>query len=374
MFTLTLADYLVKNGHKVTVYSKFFELLKPEFENKKVETITDLEQIKNRKFDLAHIHHNICALEVRNSFPELPMVYMCHGAIPFLEQPPVVELGISKYLAVSEGVRDHLIKKGVSPKKIVIVRNLIDSSQFFEEKPINPKPRRALILSSRIDSDKENVVFEGCKLCGISVNRLGKLDKITPNSQLGAQINQADIVFSLGRGAMETMLCGRIPFVFDYMGGDGIVTPDNFYKLLSKSFSGRLTFTKYTAKMVEEEIRTHYSAESAKEIKKLAIKEFAAKTQIKKIIDVYHEVAAAPNISIKPSQKELVEHMVKLISTTKEYSEDRICRMKDAQLKKLIDDLSLIQSSRAYRLWQLFARFKKNILSGLRIRKSGSEK
>ena len=46
--------------------------------------------------------------------------------------------------------------------------------------------------------------------------------------RLPVEINEVDIVFSLGRGVIEAMLCGRIPIVFDHLGGDGMVTPIKF--------------------------------------------------------------------------------------------------------------------------------------------------
>jgi hypothetical protein len=43
-------------------------------------------------------HENISAYEVRNQFPRLPLVMWIHGVIPYLEQPPFIDLNISKFL------------------------------------------------------------------------------------------------------------------------------------------------------------------------------------------------------------------------------------------------------------------------------------
>ena len=73
---------------------------------------------------------------------------------------------------------------------------------------------------------------------------------------LASRLNEADIVFTLGRGAIETMMCGRIPIIFDYQGGDGMVTPENIHELMTCNFSGRLYGRNYRVEEMIDEIKT----------------------------------------------------------------------------------------------------------------------
>ena len=116
IYTLTLADYLKQNGCDVVVYSRYVDKLEKEFRSLDIPVVNNIYNIKNDKFDVAHVHHNINAAEVRYHFPELPIVFQSHGVLPFLEQPPLLDLGISRYLAVSEEVMENLHQSGIDMK------------------------------------------------------------------------------------------------------------------------------------------------------------------------------------------------------------------------------------------------------------------
>ena len=151
VYTLTLAQHLKQNGCDVVVYSKYVDKLENDFSSLNIQVVTNLYDIANQKFDVAHVHHNINAAEIRYHFPNLPIVFQSHGVIPFLEQPPLLELGISNYLAVSEEVKQNLCKNGIDEKNISIYRNLIDELKFKSTRKINSRPKYALVSSRLID-------------------------------------------------------------------------------------------------------------------------------------------------------------------------------------------------------------------------------
>jgi hypothetical protein len=91
------------------------------------------------------------AMEVRRYFPHLPLVFLSHGVLPFLEQNPPIEIGIARYLAVSEEVRDNLIRHGVDEHRVDIFRNIVDSDKFSPRTSLSARPGRALILSNKLD-------------------------------------------------------------------------------------------------------------------------------------------------------------------------------------------------------------------------------
>src|SRR5262249_42164914 len=151
IFTFTLADSLRRVGHDVTVYSPYVDKLRQRLHSIGAHVVERLDEIRCEAFDLAHVHHNITAMEVRDCFPQLPMLYLSHGVLPYLEQPPSIDLKIARFLAVSEEVRDALIAHGVSLERIAIFRNVVDSQRFCPSARIRQTPERALILSARID-------------------------------------------------------------------------------------------------------------------------------------------------------------------------------------------------------------------------------
>jgi len=71
------------------------------------------------------------------------------GVIPFLEQPPVVDLGISRFLAISEEVAANLVRKGVREEDLSIFRNIVDSRMFGRSRRSAIHPERRSSTATR---------------------------------------------------------------------------------------------------------------------------------------------------------------------------------------------------------------------------------
>jgi len=382
IFTFTLAKFLKNNGHKIIVYSKYIDKLKILFDQEKIRITNNLEDIKNEKFDIAHVHHNINAIEIRYFFPNLPIIFLSHGIVPFLEQPPMIDIGINRFLAVSEEVKQNLIEKNIPEKNITIFRNIFDNSVFKTKKEINNIPQKALVLSSRIDEETEKIIKEACQELKMKCKFIGGRFGIFNQSQVVKEINNADIVFSLGRGAIETMLCERIPIIFDHLGGDGMVTPNNFKELMEYNFSGRKYSKKYSKDELVKEIKL-YNPSFGKKLKDLSLKEFNAEIKIKELINIYKNVSK-DKINLNKNQKTIIENLYQIIKTVNEYTKNYLnittidfllkenlslktylnttkqdLNISNQEKEKLQSDLNKIQSSKTYKIWQKFNKIKR---------------
>ncbi|MFZ7110818.1 MAG: tetratricopeptide repeat protein [Desulfatiglandales bacterium] len=309
IFTYTIADMLRKNNFEIVVYSKLIGKLMPLFREIGVNVVNDLTTIRNNNFDVAHVHHNINALEVRYHFRDLPIVFLSHGVLPFLEQPPNIDIGISKFLAVSEEVKDSLVQKSINGKDIKILRNMVDSTKFFPYRKINNFPRKALILSYKIDDKKVEIIIKACKKLKIEYQFVGGRFGVVPQSSLPYYINSADIVFSLGRGVIESMMCGRIPIVYDHLGGDGMVTPDNIKEMMNCNFSGRKYGIEFTDELLVDEI-CKYRSENGAILRKMALEYFDAKNQIDYLMSIYDEVQQNRPAPMSKPNEELLDFFI----------------------------------------------------------------
>jgi len=289
VFTAVLVGLLKRQGHDVTVYSRYLGKIALRLAASGIRVIDDLEKLIDDDFDIAHVHHNINAIEIRQKFPMVPIVFLSHGVLPFLEKPPRIEVNITAFLAVSEEVRDQLVLSGVDHHKVVIYRNLIDSQKFCQYKPIHHKPVKALVLSNKIDKNHEETIRKACADLNINCRFVGLGFGIVEQDHLPFVINEADIVFSLGRGVMEAMLCGRIPIVYDYSGGDGMVTPDNFHELKQYNFSGRRYGKQFSVQELKDEIK-RYDPSFAVVLRDLAMNEYDAHHRIDDLIKIYNRV------------------------------------------------------------------------------------
>ncbi len=348
IFTYTLADYLKRKGCEVVVYSKYVNRLASDFRSIGILLVRNLEEIKGERFDIAHVHHNINAMEVRYHFPLLPMIFLSHGILPFLEQPPQIDLGISRFLAVSEEVKNHLIKHGIKEDEISIFRNMIDSQKFCPWNKISHHPRKALILSNKIDKRRENVIRRACENLNIQCKfvgvRFGRINyALIPNC-----INEADIVFSLGRGVIETMLCGRIPIVFDCFGGDGMVTPDNMTEIMKFNFSGRKYRINYTVDQLVLEMKK-YEQSHGDLLREMSIEHFSAEIKIGSLLQLYEETKKSLPKQIDESHRDLLDTYMKLFNRP-----NRGYMIEERQAKEFAEEFVELKSSMNWRLAALF--------------------
>jgi glycosyltransferase involved in cell wall biosynthesis len=218
LFTATLALELKKRNHHVYVFSPILGKISDEIKKGGIIVVDDLRILKEKKFDIIHAQHNDTAILARSIFPDVSMIFMSHGVLPELEQVPSIDLGIGKFVAVSEEVRENLINRGgIEEGKIEIVRNFVDMERFFSKKVINPSPKNLLVISNHYVEEVRNVIEGACSDLDIVVSHIGLPDN--PVMNVESYINDADIVVTLGRGSLEAMACERNVIVFDMHGG-----------------------------------------------------------------------------------------------------------------------------------------------------------
>ncbi len=288
VYTYTVARELVRRGHDVTVCARHVDpgVMAPWFKAAEIRLVLDPPQLTGETFQICHAHHNVMAQAVRAHCPDVPMVYVSHGTVPLLEQPPIPATNVARYLAVSEEVRDYLRAEGCDP--VQIVRNPVDSEKFQPTRALNDKPKHAVVLSNRMPAEKLAVIKEACARHGMTLEGVGGSDLVHQND-LPYILNATDIVFTLGRGAIETMMCGRIPIVYDHHGGDGMVTSDNMCDLARYNFSGRRYRDQYTVDELVEAI-AGYMPEHGPQLKDRAVSMFDAVQQVDVLEKVYQEV------------------------------------------------------------------------------------
>ena len=284
---LTLIDGLHRHGCKLTVYVRHLDHSWATSLCDRNIVITDnLDSLITHNFDLAHVQHNTCLMDIRAAFPKLPIVFSSLGVSPFLEQPAPFDCGISQYLAISEEVRENLIAQGAPSEKVKIVRNLVNELQFTSIRPIRSQPKNILVISNKMDESRVMVLKAAANIMGANIRFIGGISSTKPQNQLAIEINTADIVVSLGRGVVEAMLCGRVPLVYDINGGDGSVTPDNINELRTCNFSGRLYRKNYTVSALVAELEK-YRQGLGPRLREIAKEQFGLSSNLPDLLDIY---------------------------------------------------------------------------------------
>lgn len=289
LYTLSLANLLAEKGHEVVVYSPILGEVADMMKKIGGVVVTDdLCKLMEYKFDVLHIQHNINVWLLRSIFPKTPSLMMVHGILPDFEQPPKTNFGITKYIVVSNGVREHLIKNhGIKNSRIEIIHNWVDTSRFYPQNPINTKPKRLLVLSNHLKPDHKKIYEEVCRESGIKFMHIGLPNNSVTNVE--KYINKVDIVVTVGRGAIESMACGRNVIVSDINGIDGLVTPENYKKLLKNNFSGHRYKRTLTKEIFKQELDL-YSTEYPRDLMRLVSTYHDPQKNVEKILKIYEEI------------------------------------------------------------------------------------
>lgn len=261
MFVYSLAKVYRERGWEVAGYSTSLGPMAARMKNIGCLITNNLDDLPWTP-TVIHAHHNGPALAARKKFPDVPMVYVCHGVIKEVsgpETPNIEKLGAQRYGAVSEEVREHLTDLGVPETQQFIIRQPILLDKFQETAPLSHgSPRRALYLSHYPGFHKYKspaVIEHACDKLRMSVKRVGFPTAIW---EVEKEINNVDVVITLGRGALEATACGRVVVVYDRNFGDGLLTPQSYYEFRRCNLSGRAMKIDFNHEQLAEVIKNGF--------------------------------------------------------------------------------------------------------------------
>lgn len=227
----TMYNELVTRGHTVHVFTPIHQLW-PD--------IPDYEPTGH--YDLALINHSQC-LEVLKDGNIDRIIFTSHGIIP---QPEWPTEGADVYVSVSEETQASNLNR--FQVKSVVIRNPINTALFKPIRPTADKLKRILFLSNYGWTVMETL---GEGTAEFEFQNIGGEHRV---EHIEHYINWADLIVGLGRSAYEGMSCARNVIVYDYMGADGIITPETIFQYREKNCSGRTNRIKYTVDEFREEL------------------------------------------------------------------------------------------------------------------------
>lgn len=259
-FTLTMYNEMVKRGHDVTVYSP----LGGPLENQ-MDTVKSLDRVFAPDIILAQ--HIPCAVDLKARFPNLPLIFYCHGFVQEIEQPPPFDADY--YLVINEECRDNYINKGIRPEKMKIVRDFVDTDRFKPVEPINKELKKVLFISNYKKWKNYKAVSGACEKLGLELACYGS--PYGRNFEIEKAINEADLVISWARGILEAMACERAALSFDRYEGDGYIDLKTYFEARKDNFSGRYFKYEYNADTLADEM-LKYDPECGEQNRELVLK------------------------------------------------------------------------------------------------------
>ncbi len=101
VYTYTLALHFVRLGVQVACVSRHHGLVAKKLRDSGIPVLKSPNDCPFRP-DIIHAHHLLESARAFAQFPDVPMILVVHGILPWQEQPLALPPNIVRYIAVSE--------------------------------------------------------------------------------------------------------------------------------------------------------------------------------------------------------------------------------------------------------------------------------
>ncbi len=334
---------LKKSGAETAIYSNFkseTSFLLSLFEDTKY--LGDLQHLKSWDPDIAYVQHHSMAIQIRALFPELPILHAQLGVLPHLERLPPLDISPSAYLPISEEVMDNCVRAvarfGFANKDMAVFRNIVDDDLFYSMQDIG-ELNSVVIYSYKLGDDRIKAINDAVSGLGVKIVSSNRQSGDFPYSEVPNILRMGEMVVASGRGAIEAMLCGKVPLIMANCGDDGLVTPANFHELMKYNFSGRCHGRKFSGNDVERELKA-YKKEYGPELCGMAKKYFGRFSRSDSVNAIFEKYATSTPKKLSLQELEWAEFFAETYASQRDYSRhESWMRMRNVE-KGLQEDLS----------------------------------
>jgi hypothetical protein len=233
-YILTVAEYLDRLGHDAVVYTP-----EPgrgvEVANEQGTEVIDRGRLGS-EFDVAIVQDSVVSYELAQHSPSTPQIFVGHSDSFAPQGPPQLPDLVSVAVALNDRVERRLLSAGIATE-VLRLRQPIDLQRFRSRGALPDVPKRALLLSNNLVSDRLEMIEAHCEAVGIELARRGGSAGQTTDPR--ADLAAADFVIGNGRSILEAMALGRAAYVYDHSGGDGWVTTESYSAIEAQGFAGR---------------------------------------------------------------------------------------------------------------------------------------
>jgi hypothetical protein len=254
VFISDLAAALQERGHTVAVYAWLRGSVSEALEARGVPVVSSPKACGFVP-EVIHGQHHLATMTALCAFPSTPAIYYCHGYGPWQERPPR-HPRILKYAGMAEAMRQWLaIESGRPSEDIHILPNSVHLGRFQQVRSLCQRPRRALIYGNAfIPPSHVSRIQQACDRAGVRLDKLGAPfgNAITAPEEV---LPEYDLVFAIGRSALEAMACGCAVMPCSVRGCGPLVDPESLAFWSRRNFTVPGDIFPMEVKRIEKEIR-----------------------------------------------------------------------------------------------------------------------
>ena len=240
IYARDLALELLRRGHRPIVYTWFPGRISRQLEAAGVEVVTSLWRLGERP-DVIHGHHRRLVRGALLRFPDVPVVAFCHNPTDPWDAP-TPDAGIARYCGVSSRCAERLMSIGAPAAATEVRPNFVDLNRFAIRNALPAEPRRALVFSNYASSRSYlPTIGAAASRLGMSLDVVGH-DAHHESDEPERLLSSYDLVFAVGKSALEAMAVGCAVVLCDRPGLGPMVTAGDFVRLRQLNF-GLMTLT-----------------------------------------------------------------------------------------------------------------------------------
>lgn len=237
LYVLTVARFLLENGHYPIAYSTRHGFVANKLRSLGIPTLDDLRELTITP-DIIHGHHHLDMACATTRFPRTPVISFCHGAVPWEEStfPPISR--IYKYVTVSQSPVKRIVTESVPSDRSFYLPNFVDSDEFTTNFSTRDQ-RRGQTLKALVYGNYPHKALPqieaACRKLALQLDHAGgAFGKAV--SDPGLLLPKYDVIFASGKGAMDSLYCGAEVILSGPHGIGQHITSGNFSSLYSRNF------------------------------------------------------------------------------------------------------------------------------------------
>jgi hypothetical protein len=293
----TIAPALRRLGHEVLFFSPNVGEM-AESLRRAGFSVYDKPAELPRNVDVIHGQHTNAIAPVRSVLPDTPLVFATHSWFIPVEDP-LPELGAAAFIAFNERTHERLTAHvATQGKPIFRLQQPVDVSFADAARVELREPAVSAVAVNRSLSERTLAVLrDACARNGIHFTAVGMGESEVADAR--EPMLAADIVFAIGRTALEAMAAGRAVYVVSESTHAGWVTPAAYDGLEADGFIGTSVALPEAAQLAQ--ILGSYTAELGSDARRLAVAHHAVQSHVAALVSIYDGVRAIP-VSGSPVQ------------------------------------------------------------------------
>jgi len=296
----TVAAELRSLGHEVVFFSTRPGAMADRLRDQQYDVRTRVADVPT-DVDVIHGQHLDTVGLVRTRLARTPMVFVTHSWVISLEDP-LAELGAGAFVALNDVTQRRLAAHEATRGREVLRLTQPVTISFADgaRTPLAAEPRRAVAVSRRMRYLPARLAA-ACASAGIEFDWLGGAGRESADAR--EEMRTCDVVFAVGRTALEAMALGRAVFVVDDTSQGGWIGTASHRELEADGFTG---FGAAGPPAPLETALASYDAWLGQEARSLAVQHHAAQHHAAALVALYLRVADSPGAATPAPGLELL--------------------------------------------------------------------